>query len=1068
MVKTRKASQFCAVALSAACVATLSQVKAEETVPEGRRHFTWKGTTTSLVDPANWMTDKIWNDALAVEHDWDPKWESYPDGKVYENLLPTASDSVEATSMREAVLGEGDSFHVRDMSIDADGAVAKLTIDKGTFTADGEVVAGQLNRTSEVTLKDGSFSVGNLVLGHWGNAARGDPAHGILKVEGGTVTTTGEDWTGSLTLGRQDVGAKGEVLVSGGTVNVAGGRLSVGFSELTEKIRAASSRVVVSGGVVRVRDELDVGSADKSGGFLEVSGGEVSVGSSLRVGQGEGSVGFVELTGGAVTSGAELRVGAGEGAKAEVLIAGGTLTVAPDKDAVIGAAKNVDAHVKVTGGTLASSDSWFCIGRTTWNDEDNDPASNAAVSVLEIDGGTVSHQIASTPEDKYPWRHTTIGTFGSSATRSELVLKSGAFTTNHRIFIGEKNPGTLTVSGGTLTAEQIECMSEHGSYRFSGGTFRAAANVWGYFTGDGFGDVITLEGEGIAVAANGFEMVFTKKFAGKVSVVPGDGIVKFVAEDNAACVVAPVVTAPGLVTITAELNSATKADRTADGRYTLVWEDMGDNVYEVTATYDPVKTATWTNATGDGDVLNRANWSSVTVSGLAVAALPDATSAVLLPADLQRPDLTGLTYGSLALAVAPGATSTIERTCAVPDVLREAIAWYDPDDADALTVESETGKVLAMKNKGSAGSTLDLEPYTPSATDYLSPGNLFVEASHQLNRRTTIVCKNEAGLKSVGGVNVTNKENITMFAVSERRTDIVEDCEKQELFVIELCQGDEWNYSGYIGIAQWPDWAGSAHLGLDTAELDEKGNPHTDMALGQLANAQNVPYLWNFAVGANAAGGSVFWKGESGFDQLVSEGISYPAGRTFSNRPDGLSFVALGHRLENPNASQGLIGETVIFDRALTPDETAAVNAYLKTKWFQTFDASTLPAALELGAAATLDLQGEAVTFGTIAGAGTIANGDVTVTGQLGLGLTVSAGSLSFGDSATIDLASVATQPIGTVVTLLTAKVVGTEPPFVNADAGARKVKIAAVADENGVTTYIGTVVGKGLAITVR
>ena len=62
------------------------------------------------------------------------------------------------------------------------------------------------------------------------------------------------------------------------------------------------------------------------------------------------------------------------------------------------------------------------------------------------------------------------------------------------------------------------------------------------------------------------------------------------------------------------------------------------------------------------------------------------------------------------------------------------------------------------------------------------------------------------------------------------------------------------------------------------------------------------------------------------------------------------------------------------------------MNAYLKTKWFHAFDASTLPAALELGAAATLDLQGEAVTFGTIAGAGTIANGDVTVTGQLGLG----------------------------------------------------------------------------------
>ncbi len=1059
MVKTRKASQFCAVALSAACVATFSQVNAEETVPEGRRHFMWKGTTTSLVDPANWMTDKIWNDALEVPNPWDLKWESYPDGKIYENLLPTTGDSVEATSMREAVLGEGEAFHVRNMSIDADGAVAKLTIDGGTFTADGEVVAGQLNRTSEVTLKDGSFIAGNLVLGHWGNAAWGDPAHGILKVEGGTVTTTGADWTGSLTLGRQDVGAKGEVLVSGGTVNVDGGRLSVGFSELTEKIRAASSRVAVSGGIVRVRGELDVGSADKSGGFLEVSGGEVSVGSSLRVGQGVGSVGFVELTGGTVTSGAELRVGAGEGAKAEVLIAGGALVNNSGRIS-FGHGNDAQTYVEINGGAVSNLVEHIYIGggipAAEWNEYVETGNADTYTKFVMNDGTVYAKQII----------------FAGAWTSADTVINGGLLEADEAIFIGEYDMvadrrTTLTVNGGTLFAPRV-VKTYSGKkpttvLNINGGTFKAKTDTENYFencgdlviTGDGLGfdtdghAVVTHNHDGATYSGNGG---ITKKGQGTLTL------------RGTYALTGKIKVEAGTLVLPENQTIYCEGTEVADG---ATLELNGSTIIPVTK---KIVSSVWTNASGDGNAANAANWRShikyfledgsekEDLSAELDGVMPAADSDVTIPASSAvRPDMSGLTVRSVTLV----ATSdvSLRGDCTVPEIVKSAKAWYDFDDSASVTMEG--GIPVGVANKGTAKDALDLVLFYPEESRRKPAYGL---SSHY--GRDVMSFTNSYGFVSKNAAGIVGDADRTLVAVSLRIRNTYpafngdgtpkEGEYEQQMFPLGIEKvGGNWQ-SGEFRLGQW---AGSSNLDYDDSTV--KRADWTTQALQGLRNIDPDEYaIWAMSSAEKTVSGSVMTE-SSGVENATSVTVG-----SNGTSEEAKLFVGMRQLYDSPSA--GEVAEAMMFDKALSDEELAAVREYLHTKWFTPFDGTTVPSNIALENRARIDLGGGSWAFDKIMGAGTIANGDVTITEKVGAGLVVG-GSLTLAEGATMDLSALLAQPLNTEVTLLTAAEIVRAPTFVGGENANRKVRILPMTDDAGrIVAYRGTVVSKGFCVLIR
>ena len=148
------------------------------------------------------------------------------------------------------------------------------------------------------------------------------------------------------------------------------------------------------------------------------------------------------------------------------------------------------------------------------------------------------------------------------------------------------------------------------------------------------------------------------------------------------------------------------------------------------------------------------------------------------------------------------------------------------------------------------------------------------------------------------------------------------------------------------------------------------------------------------------------------------------------------------------------------------------MRAYLQAKWFRAPDPALATIAAEgfvfTGENASLDLGQVATGFTSVEGAGTIANGDVTITEKVGAGLVVG-GSLTLAEGATMDLSALLAQPLNTEVTLLTAAEIVRAPTFVGGENANRKVRILPVTDDAGrIVAYRGTVVSKGFCVLVR
>lgn len=94
------------------------------------------------------------------------------------------------------------------------------------------------------------------------------------------------------------------------------------------------------------------------------------------------------------------------------------------------------------------------------------------------------------------------------------------------------------------------------------------------------------------------------------------------------------------------------------------------------------------------------------------------------------------------------------------------------------------------------------------------------------------------------------------------------------------------------------------------------------------------------------------------------------------------------------------ICEFIAYDRVLTDDEVAKLDAYLQKKWFNRSSGFAEPgvSALEL-VGGTVDLGGDARVFASVSGSGTVTNGQLNVTGTFAPdGLAIS-GTLNFAAS---------------------------------------------------------------------
>ena len=887
-----------------------------------------------------------------------------------------------------------------------------------------------------------------------------DGGTGIMNVNAGTTTLdVVEDWYRGLNLGwGENSGSKGYLNIAEGAVLETVERES-GYANLIRICNHAGTY-----GEVNVRGTLRDNFANWEGGLLiaradqNAEKGIISEGvlnnwgktyskGGVCVAYGAGSKGTLNIYDGIVENNGDFIAGQGAGTTARVVVNGGAL-VNNSGRIRFGQGRDAKTYVEINGGAVSNLVEHVYIGGEGGNE--------GTYTKLVMNDGAV-----------YAKKNIYAGAW----TSADTVINGGLLEAEDDIILGEWDMAadrttTLTVNGGTLFAKRI--LKTYSGKKpttvlnINGGTFKAKTDKEDYF--ENCGDLV-ITGDGLGFDTDGHDIVahyWGARYSGNGGITKkGQGTLTL---RGTYALTGKIKVEAGTLVLPENQTIYCEGTEVADG---ATLELNGSTIIPVTK---KIVSSVWTNASGDGSAANAANWSShikyfledgsekEDLSAVLDGVMPAADSDVTIPASSAvRPDMSGLTVRSVTLV----ATSdvSLRGDCTVPEIVKSAKAWYDFDDSASVTMEG--GIPVGVANKGTAKDALDLVLFYPEESRRKPAYGL---SSHY--GRDVMSFTNSYGFVSKNAAGIVGDADRTLVAVSLRIRNTYpafnddgtpnEDKYEQQMFPLGIEKvGGNWQ-SGEFRLGQWD---GSTNLDYDDSTV--KRDDWTTQALQGLRDIDPDEYaIWAMSSAEKTVSGSVMTESRG-----VENATSATVGSNGTSKEAKL-FVGMRQLYDSPSA--GEIAEAMMFDKALNDEELAAVRAYLHTKWFTPFDGTTVPSNIALENGARIDFGGGSWAFDKITGTGTIANGDVTVTGQLGLGLTVSAGSLSFGDSATIDLASVAAQPIGTVVTLLTAKVVGTEPPFVNADAGARKVKIAAVADENGVTTYIGTVVGKGLAITVR
>ena len=898
-----------------------------------------------------------------------------------------------------------------------------------------------------------------------------DGGTGIMNVNAGKTTLdVVEDWYRGLNLGwGENSGSKGYLNIAEGavleTVERESGYANLirigthagSYGELNVRGTLRDNFANWQGGLLIARADQNAEKGIISEGVLNNWGKTYSKG-GVRVAYGAGSKGTLNIYDGIVENNGDFIAGQGAGTTARVVVNGGALVNNSGRIS-FGHGNDAQTYVEINGGAVSNLVEHIYIGggipAAEWNGYVETGNTDTYTKFVMNDGTVYAKKII----------------FAGAWTSADTVINGGLLESDEAIFIGEYDMvadrrTTLTVNGGTLFAPRV-VKTYSGKkpttvLNINGGTFKAKTDTENYFencgdlviTGDGLG--FDTDGHGVVTHHDGATYSgnggITKKGQGTLTL------------RGTYALTGKIKVEAGTLVLPENQTIYCEGTEVADG---ATLELNGSTIIPVTK---KIVSSVWTNASGDGNAANAANWSShikyfledgsekEDLSAEFDGVMPAADSDVTIPASSAvRPNMSGLTVRSVTFV----ATSDValRGDCSVPEIVKSAKAWYDFDDSASVTMEG--GIPVGVANKGTAGNALDLVLYHPEESRRKPAYGL---SSHY--SRDVMSFTNSYGFVSKNAAGIVGDADRTLVAVSLRIRNTYpafnddgtpkEGKYEQQMFPLGIEKvGGNWQ-SGEFRLGQW---AGSSNLDYDDSTVTRAD--WTMQALQGLRDIDPDEYaIWAMSSAEKTVSGSVMTE-SSGVENATSVTVG-----SNGTSEEAKLFVGMRQLYDSPSA--GEVAEAMMFDKALSDEELAAVREYLHTKWFTPFDGTTVPSNIALENRARIDLGGGSWAFDKIMGAGTIANGDVTVTGQLGLGLTVSAGSLSFGDRAAIDLASVAAQPIGTVVTLLTAKVVGTEPPFVNADAGARKVKIAAVADENGVTTYIGTVVGKGLAIMVR
>ena len=278
----------------------------------------------------------------------------------------------------------------REFAIGREGASATGTLNMtgGTITKTGDehMIVGQNNGKGFVVHSGGTINVNQnqLYIGNIGaqgtytlsgtgalNVANEvvvgrESGTGILNVDGGTMTTTGN---GNMYVGRRNgtgtlnqtdgtivvnkefgVGTRDDNstnnIIGTGTYNLSGGSLSAANDIFVGKEQGSSGTMVMTGGTMSGNSSLHIGH-NQATGVLTQSGGTVNVQNEVHIGR-DNATGTLNLNGGTITT---KKLEGGNGS-ATVNFNGGVLKAKENQDNLI---QNLDVANVQSGGAKINS-----------------------------------------------------------------------------------------------------------------------------------------------------------------------------------------------------------------------------------------------------------------------------------------------------------------------------------------------------------------------------------------------------------------------------------------------------------------------------------------------------------------------------------------------------------------------------------------------------------------------------------------------------------------------------------------------------------------------------------------
>ena len=886
-----------------------------------------------------------------------------------------------------------------------------------------------------------------------------DGGTGIMNVNAGTTTLdVVDDWYHGLNLGWGDNGSKGYLNIAEGAVLETVERES-GYANLIRICNNAGTY-----GEVNVRGTLRDNFANWQGGLLiaradqNAEKGIISEGvlnnwgktyskGGVCVAYGAGSKGTLNIYDGIVENNGDFIAGQGAGTTARVVVNGGAL-VNNSGRIRFGQGRDAKTYVEINGGAVSNLVEHVYIGGEGGNE--------GTYTKLVMNDGAV-----------YAKKNIYAGAW----TSADTVINGGLLEAEDDIILGEWDMAadrttTLTVNGGTLFAKRI--LKTYSGKKpttvlnINGGTFKAKTDKEDYF--ENCGDLV-ITGDGLGFDTDGHDIVahyWGARYSGNGGITKkGQGTLTL---RGTYALTGKIKVEAGTLVLPENQTIYCEGTEVADG---ATLELNGSTIIPVTK---KIVSSVWTNASGDGSAANAANWSShikyfledgsekEDLSAVLDGVMPAADSDVTIPASSAvRPDMSGLTVRSVTLV----ATSDValRGDCTVPEIVKSAKAWYDFDDSASVTMEG--GIPVGVANKGTAKDALDLVLFYPEESRRKPAYGL---SSHY--GRDVMSFTNSYGFVSKNAAGIVGDADRTLVAVSLRIRNTYpafngdgtpkEGEYEQQMFPLGIEKvGGNWQ-SGEFRLGQW---AGSSNLDYDDSTVTRAD--WTMQALQGLRNIDPDEYaIWAMSSAERTVSGSVMTE-SSGVENATSVTVG-----SNGTSEEAKLFVGMRQLYDSPSA--GEVAEAMMFDKALSDEELDAVRAYLHTKWFTPFDGTTVPSNIALENGARIDFGGGSWAFDKITGAGTIANGDVTITEKVGAGLVVG-GSLTLAEGATMDLSALLAQPLNTEVTLLMAAEIVRAPTFVGGENANRKVRILPVTDDAGrIVAYRGTVVSKGFCVLVR